>query len=73
MQTLHTCYINESQDCIELKLPTSLREQPHLLERGIVTLGGVAKDGTDWQQGQEVVPMTIDDLTVRVQSKTRRP
>jgi len=39
-----------------------LREQPHLLERGIVTLGGVAKDGTDWQQGLDVVPMTIDDL-----------
>ena len=45
-----------------IEITNILREQPHLLERGIVTLGGVAKDGTDWQQGQEVVPMTIDDL-----------
>tara|TARA_R100001163_G_C5057448_1_gene193944 strand:+ start:171 stop:1214 length:1044 start_codon:yes stop_codon:yes gene_type:complete len=45
-----------------VEITNILREQPHLLERGIVTLGGVAKDGTDWQQGLEVVPMTIDDL-----------
>ena len=45
-----------------VEITNILREQPHLLERGIVTLGGVAKDGTDWQQGLEVIPMTIDDL-----------
>jgi len=45
-----------------VEITNILREQPHLLERGIVTLGGVAKDGTDWQQSLEVVPMTIDDL-----------
>ena len=45
-----------------VEITNILRGQPHLLERGIVTLGDVAKDGTDWQQGLEVVPMTIDDL-----------
>ena len=44
-----------------VEITNILREQPHLLKRGIVTLGGVAKDGLDWQQGLEVVPMTIDD------------
>jgi hypothetical protein len=27
-----------------------------------VTLGGVSKDGQNWHQGLDVVPMTIDDL-----------
>ena len=50
-----------------VEITNILREQPHLLERGIVTLGGVAKDGFDWQQGREVVPITIDDDPSRYQ------
>jgi len=47
-----------------IEITNILREHPHLLERGIVTLGGVAKDGTNWNEGLEVVPLTIDDSPV---------
>lgn len=45
-----------------IEITNILREQPHLLERGIVTLGGVAKDGTDYADGLKFEPLTIDDL-----------
>ncbi len=52
-----------------VEITNILREQPHLLERGIVTLGGLCKNGTDWNQGLEVVPMTIDDLPATYNQK----
>lgn len=45
-----------------IEITNILREQPHLLRRGIVTLGNKAKDGTNWHQGMEFQPMSIDDL-----------
>jgi len=45
-----------------IEIANILREQPHLFNRGIVTLGGTAKDGVNWHEGLEYEPITIDDL-----------
>lgn len=43
-----------------VEITNILRKQPHLLERGIVTLGA-PEDGTDYADGLKVHPLTIDD------------